>query len=176
VHLGDGVEAFVTPAGAERVGIAFLFEKDTVPGPASFENFLPRFPALAARLADAPADSRPRGAGPLAQGARSRIADRFVLVGDAAGYLDAITGEGISLALIGAKTLGAILPGALEQSATRDSLLPYERAAAREFRRYALVCRSVLGVARRPPLRRRVVRFLGSHPGLFDRLIALALA
>jgi len=31
-------------------------------------------------------------------------------------------------------------------------------------------------LARRPRLRRRVVRFLGSHPGLFERLIALALA
>ena len=176
VHLGDGAEAFVTPAGAERVGIAFLFERDAVGETISFENLLRRFPSLASRLADAPADSRARGAGPLAQGVRSRIADRFVLVGDSAGYVDAITGEGISLALVGAQALGAILPGALERGATRDSLLPYERAAAREFRRYTVVCRSVLGLARRPRLRRRVVGFLGSHPGLFDRLIALALA
>jgi hypothetical protein len=48
--------------------------------------------------------------------------------------------------------------------------------AAREFRRYTVVCRSVLALARRPRLRRPVVRFLGSHPGLFDRLISLALA
>jgi len=176
VHLGSGVEAFVTPAGAKRVGIAFLFERDAVAKTLSFENLLQRFPALASRLADAPADSRARGAGPFAQGVRSRIADRFVLVGDSAGYVDAITGEGISLALAGAQALGAILPRALQRGATRDSLLPYERAAAREFRRYTVVCRSVLGLARRPRLRRRVVRFLGSHPGLFDRLIALALA
>ena len=138
--------------------------------------FLPRFPELAARLADAPADSRPRGAGPLAQGARSRTADRFVLVGDAGGYLDAITGEGVSLAFAGAQALGAILPTALARGATRETLLPYERAIAREYRRYTMVCRSVLALARRPRLRRPVVRFLGSHRRLFDRLIALALA
>lgn len=176
VHLGPGVEAFVTPAGEERVGIAFLFERDAVAETISFENLVQRFPTLASRLEDAPADSRARGAGPLAHRVRSRIADRFVLVGDSAGYVDAVTGEGISLALAGAQALGTMLPGALERGATRDSLLPYERAAAREFRRYAVVCRSVLGLARRPRLRRRVVRFLGSHPGLFDRLIALALA
>lgn len=176
VHFGDGMEAFVTPAGASRVGIAFLWERDAIPAPVSIESFLPRFPAVASHVAGAPADSVPRGAGPLAQGARARVADRFVLVGDSAGYVDAITGEGISLALLGAKALGALLPAALERGATREALLPYEREAARQFRRYALVCRSVLGVARRPRLRRPVVHFLGAHTRLFDTLIALALA
>ena len=175
VHLGEGMEAFVTPAGAERVGIAFLWERDAVPELVSIEPFLRRFPTLAARLAGAPADSRPRGAGPLAQGARSQIAERFVLVGDSAGYIDAITGEGVSLAFVCAQALGAILPAALERGATRETLIPYERAFAREFRRYALVCRSVLAVARRPRLRRPVLHFFGAHPHLFERLIALAL-
>jgi flavin-dependent dehydrogenase len=176
VHLAESIQAFVTPAGDERVGVAFLWEKSAVPGPASFESFVSRFPALAARLADAPADSSPRGAGPLEQGARSRVADRFVLVGDAAGSIDAITGEGVSLALAGARALGEILPGALERGATREALLPYEKVATREYRRYALVCRSVLALARRPRIRRPALRFLARHPRLFDRLIALALA
>jgi flavin-dependent dehydrogenase len=176
VHLGDKMEAFVTPAGEERVGIAFLWDRDAVPEPVSFENLLQRFPTLAARLADASTDSRPRGAGPLAQGSYSRIADRFVLMGDAAGYVDAITGEGLSLAFVCAQALGAILPVVLERGATRETLIPYQRAAAREFRRYALVCRSVLALARRPRLRRPVLHFFGAHPRLFDKLIALALA
>jgi flavin-dependent dehydrogenase len=176
VHLAESVQAFVTPAGHERVGVALLWEKEAVSGPLSFEGLLRSFPALSAHLAGAPADSSPRGAGPLAQGARSRIADRFVLVGDSAGYVDAITGEGVSLALAGAQALGAILPAALEHGATRQALLPYERAWTREFRRYALVCRTVLALARRPRVRRPLLRLLGSHPRLFDRLIALALA
>ena len=97
-------------------------------------------------------------------------------MGDAAGYLDAITGEGISLAFAGAQALGAILPAALARGATRETFLPYDRAVRREYRRYALACRTVLAVARRPRARRPVLRFLGSHPRLFDRLIALALA
>ena len=176
VHLGHRMEAFVTPAGTERVGIAFLFNRDAFAERLSFEHLLQRFPTLAAHLVGAPADSQPRGAGPLAQGARSRIADRFVLVGDAAGYIDAITGEGVSLAFVCARALGTILPAALELGATRETLIPYERAAAREFRRYALVCRFVLALARRPRLRRPVLHFFGAHPHLFDRLIALALA
>ena len=47
---------------------------------------------------------------------------------------------------------------------------------SRAFTRYTLVCHALLALARRPYIRRRVVRFLGSQPRLFDRLIAVALA
>ena len=176
VYLREGIEAFVTPAGESRVGIAFLWERSALPGPASVEDFLHHFPALEARLAGAPIDSRPRGAGPLAQSTRARTADGVVLVGDAGGYVDAITGEGVSLALTCAQALGSLLPAALGDGATRQALRHYERFHAREFRRYALVCHAMLALARRPHIRRRVVRFLGSQPRLFDRLIAAALA
>ena len=176
VHLSQGVEAFVTPAGASRVGVAFLWERAEVAGTVSFESLLRSFPALAERLSGALPDSEPRGAGPLAHAVRSRISDRLVLVGDAAGYVDAITGEGLSMALVCAEKLGSLLPSALARGATRHALEPYERVASREFLRYALVCRSVLALARRPRLRRRVLGLLRHTPGLFDRILALALA
>jgi len=175
VHLTPGIEAFVTPAGAARVGVAFLWEKCCAPAPTSIASFLRRFPSLQDRLVHAPADSRPRGAGPLAQGARSRVADRLVLVGDAAGYVDAITGEGLSLAFACAQALGTILPVALERGATRAALEPYERFFGPVYGRYALTCNLMLAVARRPRFRRSVLRLLGRCPRVADWLIALAL-
>ncbi|MCC5691560.1 hypothetical protein, partial [Klebsiella pneumoniae] len=97
VHFAGGVEAYVTPAGAQRVGVAFLWEDGAVER-VRFDALLARFPALAERLAGAAPDSAPRGAGPLLRRVRGRVADRFALVGDAAGYVDAVTGEGLSLA------------------------------------------------------------------------------
>ena len=176
VHLSPGVEAFVTPAGAARVGVAFLWERAGVEGAVSFDVLLRRFPALGERLAGAPPDSEARGAGPLAQTVRSRISDRLVLVGDAAGYVDAITGEGISMSLVSAEMLGSLLPSILEHGAGRKSLEPYERAFSREFLRYALVCRCVLALARRPRARRKVLAFLRHVPGALDHALALALA
>lgn len=38
------------------------------------------------------------GAGPLRQRVRARVGERVLLVGDAAGYVDALTGEGIAVA------------------------------------------------------------------------------
>ena len=169
VHFSPGAEAYVTPAGARRVGLAFLFEDGTGSG---FDTLLARFPALASRLAGAPFDSALAGAGPLGRNASARIADRLVLAGDAGGYVDAITGEGVSLALQEAVLLGALLPDALSRGATREALLPWDRAVRARHLRHAAVTRFVLGMARRPPLRRTAVALLGRAPRLFDALVA----
>lgn len=171
VHFAQGVEAYVTPAGAERVGLAFLWEHGGLER-VSFEALLSRFPMLAERLGAAEADSKARGAGPLERVARARVADRFALVGDAAGYVDALTGEGLSLAFTCAEALGQLLPDVLVQGATRETLLPYERVFQRTFRKYAWMARALLVLARRPRLRRPVVRWLGHQPWLFERILA----
>ena len=169
VHFSRGVEAYVTPVGPRRVGLAFLFEEGAAP---DFESLLARFPALAARLDGAPFDSALAGAGPLGRDASTRILDRLLLAGDAGGYVDAITGEGVSLALEEALLLGSLLPEALPRGATRAALLPWERAVRARHRRHAAVTRLVLSMARRPLLRRTAVAWLGRAPRLFDALVA----
>ncbi|MBF5041804.1 FAD-binding protein [Aggregicoccus sp. 17bor-14] len=173
VHFADGVEAYVTPAGTSRVGVAFLWE-DGAAQKVSFESLLARFPVLQEQLAGTAPDSEARGAGPLARRARSRVADRFVLLGDAAGYVDACTGEGLSLAFTCAEALGQVLPGALAQGADARALAPYERAFRRAFRSYAWTAGALLFLARRPRARRAVIRSLSRHPQLFERLLRLA--
>jgi flavin-dependent dehydrogenase len=117
------------------------------------------------------ADSSPRGAGPLERVATARVAEHFVLVGDAAGYVDAITGEGLSIAFACAMALGELLPDAIAKGATREALLPYEAAFARVFDNYARLAHAVLTVARRPRLRRALVRSLSLHPPIFDTVL-----
>jgi menaquinone-9 beta-reductase len=173
VHLTDGVEAYVTPVGPERVGVAFLWDEASV-ARQSIDKLLERFPSISVRLAGAVADSRPRGAGPMACSARSRISDRFALVGDAAGYIDAITGEGLSLALVSALTLGRILPAALELGGSRETLLAYQRESERQYRRYAFVTKTMLAFARRPALHRPVIAMLARHPQMFSAILRLA--
>lgn len=167
VHFASGVEAYVTPAGRGRVGVAFLWEDGNAQKPISFENLLNQFPVLRERLDGVEADSEARGAGPLLRCARARTADRLVLLGDAGGYVDAITGEGLSLGFHCAEALAALLPEALAAGATRDSLRLYEREFARSYRRYALLTQGLLALSRRPWLRKRVVRLLGWSPRLF---------
>lgn len=172
VHFTDGVEAYVTPVGPVRVGVTFLWDDARVARhDASIDKLFGRFPSISVRLAGAEVDSRPRGAGPMARTARSRIAERFALVGDAAGYIDAITGEGLSLALVSALTLGRILPTALASGGSRETLLAYQRDSARQFRRYAFVTKTMLAFARRPALHRPVIAMLAQYPQLFSALL-----
>ncbi|CAM5646872.1 hypothetical protein SCALM49S_02307 [Streptomyces californicus] len=98
-------EAYMTPVGDRLVGVAVL-SRDRRP----YDGHLAAFPALAARLADVPGATTVRGAGPLRQSAHDRRAGRVLLVGDAAGYVDALTGEGIALAVASRDGRGR-LPG-----------------------------------------------------------------
>ncbi len=59
------------------------------------------------------------------------IADGVALVGDAAGYFDPFTGQGIHQALAGAERLAQAAVDALPRGATTATLAGYARAHAR---------------------------------------------
>lgn len=161
VHWSDGVEAYVTPLGGDLVGVALLFADQ----PPDFDRILRRFPTLARRLAVAPAASRQRGAGPLEQRTRGVVRGNLALVGDAAGYLDAITGEGLSLAFHDAF--------AVVEAIVRGNLAIYAVAHRRMARVPTTMIRLALFVDRHPRLRRRVMRALAADPRLFRALLAV---
>jgi flavin-dependent dehydrogenase len=161
VYWASGCEAYVTPVSRREVGVALLWSGEK----AGFDRHLERFPQLRARLAGATPTTRDRGAGPLAQRARVVCRGRVALVGDAAGYLDAITGEGLSLAFHQATALAAAI--------RREDLGAY----ARQWRRLSAMpfafIRALLVAERRPWLRRRLMRTLADEPELFARFLAI---
>jgi flavin-dependent dehydrogenase len=161
VGWSEGCEAYVTPVGSGEVGVAMLWSG----GPSRFERLLARFPELAARLAQAAPLSRDRGAGPLRQGVRGVLCGRVALVGDAAGYVDAVTGEGLALAFREAQLLADCLAsGRLER---------YPAASRRLRRLPETLTRLLLVAERRPLLRRRLFAALAGDRGLFSRLLAV---
>ncbi len=111
VYWGTDEEAYVTPVAPDLVGVALLGPRG---GP--FETRLQRFPALVDRLRDAVASGPVLGAGPLRRQARRPLHDRVLLVGDAAGYVDALTGEGLAVGFTSARAaVSAVASGDLEQ-------------------------------------------------------------
>ncbi|HEX2251669.1 MAG TPA: NAD(P)/FAD-dependent oxidoreductase [Thermoanaerobaculia bacterium] len=161
VWWGERCEAYVTPTGAGEVGIAMLWAGRT----ATFDHLLAGFPRLAERLADAEIVSRDRGAGPLRQRVRGVVRGNLALVGDAAGYVDAITGEGLSLAFHQAAALAAAVAA--------GDLAHYAADHRRLGRLPDTMTRLLLALERRPPLRRRALRALAADPVLFSRLLAI---
>ena len=174
VYLDDKGEAVVTPVSDESVGINFVWEDGVIEQP-RIPVLKGRFPALIARLGDAPPISSIRGAGPMARAATRRNSDRIVLVGDAAGFVDSISGDGLSIAFNSALILGKHLPEILKLNATKESMQAYENEARRLYRGYWLVTNGLLMVARHPRARRTIINSLRRHPGIFRELMSGAM-
>jgi flavin-dependent dehydrogenase len=149
VHWSPWGEAYVTPVEPDLVGVAIL---------SRHRPDLAWFPRLAHHLRGAP-PGHPRGCGPLRQVVSHRVAGRVLLVGDAAGYEDALTGEGISLAV---RQAGAAVTAILNEAPSS-----YEAAWGRITRDYRLLTRAlVLATAPRVG-RRAVVPAASVLPGVF---------
>jgi flavin-dependent dehydrogenase len=108
-----------------------------------------------------------RGAGPLRQAVRRRVADggRVLLAGDASGYVDALTGEGISVGLAQARALAACL------AANRPA--DYERHWRRVSQRSNTLTAALLAARRNPVLGPRIVAAAAALPGVFGGTVRL---
>ncbi|MFG1806778.1 NAD(P)/FAD-dependent oxidoreductase [Streptomyces sp. NPDC049040] len=153
VHWSARAEAYVTPLGPQLVGVAVLTGER-----APFAGQLSAFPRLLERLT-AGAVTPVRGAGPMRQRVRTRVAGRVLLVGDAAGYVDALTGEGIAIALATAEQLVRCVVAGRPQD--------YDRAWCRASRDHRLLTGTLLWLRGRPWSARRIVPAASRCPALF---------
>jgi flavin-dependent dehydrogenase len=157
VHWAPSGEAYVTPVGEDRVGIAVLSDERR-----QLADLVRDFPVLAARLAGHTVE-QVRGAGPLRQRARHRVAGRVLLVGDASGYIDALTGEGIALGLAQARAaVAAVLAGRPQA---------YELAWRRLGWRHALLTRGLLTATHHRVLRTHLVPAAARLPAVFEMVV-----
>jgi flavin-dependent dehydrogenase len=161
VHWGKGAEAYVTPVSEDEVGVAVLWHERAP----SWKEMLSRFGELGARLREAEAISSIQGAGPFRRRPSRVRAGRIALVGDASGYVDAITGEGIAIAFECAR--------ALARSLAEGGLESYPGAHRRLMRRYRGTTEVVLALAALPWLRRGVVSTLARRTVLFENLLGI---
>ncbi len=154
VHWSPRAEAYVTPVAGDLVGIAVLGEQG-----ASYEELLAQVPSLRERVAGARWATPVRGAGPLRQAVRRRAAGRVLLVGDAAGYVDALTGEGIRTGLACAQAAVAAVVAADPAA--------YERDWRRLTRSYRTLTSGLLVATRPQVVRRHIVAAAARLPSVY---------
>ena len=113
--------------------------------------------------------------GPFDVPVRRIVDDHLLLVGDAAGYYDPLTGQGIYRALHGAALAAGVADRALRSpnGATRDALRPYEDAHRRAFSPGRRMQRLVEAVTSRPAIFSPVSRALAARPAAADALVAV---
>ncbi|MCW2877189.1 MAG: monooxygenase FAD-binding protein [Sphaerisporangium sp.] len=153
VHWAARGEAYVTPVGEDLVGVAVLSSERR-----GYDEHLAGFPAILARL-EGPAATTVRGAGPLRQRVRARVAGRVLLVGDAAGYMDALTGEGVSLGLLSARALVGCLRAGRPEA--------YERAWRRLSLRHRVLTGALLAARGAPGSAQLIVPAARRLPAVF---------
>ncbi len=158
VHWLPATEVYVTPVAADVVGVAVLGS-----APLSLRGAIADLPELAGRLAGASSASEPRGAGPLRQRVHARTRGRALLVGDAAGYVDALTGEGLRV--------GFAEADAAVDAMLRDDLPGYEAEWARITRSYRRLTSGLLWVSSQPVLRPWIVPTARRLPTVFGRIV-----
>ncbi|UFU04568.1 NAD(P)/FAD-dependent oxidoreductase [Ruania suaedae] len=156
VHWGAGVEAYVTPVAEDVVGVALLGGRGM-----DFDARVGEIDELAGRLSAAEPLGAVRGAGPLRQRSRRRVAGRVRLVGDASGYVDALTGEGLSVGLAQARVAVDTLDAGPQA---------YEQAWARATRDYRVLTGGLVRWAT-SPARPAIVPVAAALPGLYGAIV-----
>jgi 2-polyprenyl-6-methoxyphenol hydroxylase-like FAD-dependent oxidoreductase len=175
VFVRKGHELYVTPLPAREVLVAALVEAGAMEGTAeqAYSRWLQAEPVLAERLEGAEQITPIAGRSPLTSRARSGVAPGLVLLGDAAGFVDPITGGGMAQALVSAELLAryAANRGLAKHEAWLDA---FDRERSAMLRDYRILTNAMLWLASRPRLARNAFRAMTATPRLFSHLLGVS--
>jgi len=161
IHWGRRVQAYVTPIAKDEISVVVIGERSK---DAEFEMALASLPDLRESLRQAEPVGRERGAVTSSRSLKNVQRGNVALLGDASGSVDAITGEGLRLALLQALALAeSIEAGALDN---------YQSAHRALEKRPLLMARLMVLLGRHDLLRRRVVESFAGKPELFAKFLA----
>jgi flavin-dependent dehydrogenase len=161
LHWGEQCQVYVTPVSREEVCLALISSDPKL----RLAEALRQFPELLARLEGAEFASSERGAITVTRRVRRVYRDRSVLIGDASGGVDAITGEGLSLSFRQAALLGECLAS--------GDLMHYQRGHRTLSRRPTLMARLMLSMADHHHLRKRTMEVFQTSPLSFAGMLAM---
>jgi flavin-dependent dehydrogenase len=163
LYWGRRCQIYVTPVGREEVCVALVSSSPKF----RLDDALGEFPELIKHLKNAEATSSERGAVTLTRTPRRVYRGRTVLVGDASGGVDAITGEGLCLAFRQSTILADCLAS--------GDLARYQKAHHALLRRPAFMARTMMFLANHRSVRKRTMRIFQSSPRAFAEMLAMHL-
>ena len=172
--------------GRLNVGMALPLNGTKQPAEGRFQAAIDGIPAVAARLRGVKRLTPIRGASPIGHRVRGSAGRGWMLIGDAAGFIDPFTGEGIYRALRSARAAAeALAAGDDDGAAARYRAARREAFAAKDGLTWLvqgmLTAQPVMGytirrLARRPQLAQKLGSALGDLRPASDALSPLFLA
>ena len=177
ICIGDRSYCILNPVGTSLVNASIVLDQAPVQAwkgrlEALFDGTLAGFPPAVTTLAAMRRAGPVRCLGPLAYRARRTAGPGALLIGDAAGFYDPFTGEGVFHALQSAERAAHLIAGLL----TSGDPAPPLHARFDRRQRKALAARERLGAAlqatiRRPAIANAFARLLLGRPALADLLM-----
>ena len=177
IFLGHDRYCILNPITPELTNIGLVVNRRDFAATADLTQVLldtaATVPGLRHRLAHARPAQPPRCLGPLAYRGSRLAARGALLVGDAAGFLDPFTGEGIYAALRSAEiAVECVAPSLLADCTAPADPRGYPLAWKREFLPKWRLCTALQYAIRHPTLADWLVARLRGRPHLTSRLMA----
>ena len=178
MHVGVGGYCGVAPLGGGVANVAMVL-RDAGPAvsgraEAFFWEFLRGLPRLAPRLSRAEIVRPVMAIGPLSFRARALSADGALLVGDAGGFYDPFTGQGVYRALVVARLASETVCDALAAGdLSHRRLMRYYVRRRSAFRGVHAVESLIQWFLGRPPLFERALHRLAADPSMADTLVGV---
>jgi flavin-dependent dehydrogenase len=174
IYVGRGFELYVTPLCGQELLVAALAHASAIHGPIDdqYRRWWNAMPGLAARLEGAEQISDLRTTSPLSGGAKRGFLPGCVLLGDAEGFTDPITGSGMTQALISAELLAQF---AAKGHTNFDQWLPaFDRSRKALLRDCRCLADGVLWLADHPHCTTCVLAILSRQRRLFSHLLSVS--
>jgi menaquinone-9 beta-reductase len=167
VTLLPSNEVYVAPSGRDEVLAVVLGPPGSLrtSGASVLDSYRTTIAAAHPEFLGAES-GRIKGAGPFRVSSRTVAARGAFLVGDAAGFIDPITGDAMAAGFRAAAYLAGLLAGAVPAAEAR-----YRRWYAAQWRTRRLVTAIALGLSGSPWLARRALAGLGRHPEALESLL-----
>jgi len=169
VLFHPGGEVYLAPSEDGDALVACLYRREALPGGKDNRDrvlaTLRSLPALLDRCGEVDFTTPVLGAGPLGLSLETPACEGVLLVGDASGAPDPVTGEGMSLALLSARPLAeAIAAGSPKVYATERQRLGESAGWLSGW---------ILRASGHESVMERAIAGLAAHPDLFSKLLEI---
>lgn len=161
LYWGPRCQVYVTPVAEAETGVAVISADPKL----RVREALADFPDLERRIRYAPVSSREMGGLSVTRKLRRVYRGRLALIGDAAGSVDAITGEGLCVSFKQAV--------ALAEAVKKERLSDYQTEHAKLSSRAHIMAALMLGISRHARLQNRALASLAKRPAIFEVLLAV---
>ncbi len=178
VFCGRAGEAYIAPLDHRSARVTLLLNRRLQRLSAQsmkswFNAHVQAFPEVVKRISGPP--ERVDATAPVSREVGRCHGDRLLLVGDAAGAIDPITGQGMTLALRDSMLAARLLEDRLETDRLGEpDLRPYTQQRAQYFAQATELSRRLLTLLKHPWLVDRLRRALANNHSLRSRLLASA--